>query len=107
MQGSVADFLLFLKTSPTPYHAVNEIKTRLQARGFEQLHERSDWASSCEAGKRYFVIREASTIAAFAIGYLWKVRLSQCKVRRRPLTSYSQGTQSVSLLHTPIRLACG
>ncbi|KAK5725421.1 hypothetical protein LTR15_003607 [Elasticomyces elasticus] len=72
MPSSIADFLSYLKASPTPYHAVQETKDRLLARGFEQLHERSDWAAQCEAGKRYFVIREASTIAAFAIGYLWK-----------------------------------
>lgn len=76
MTGPIADFISFLKASPTPYHAVTEISSRLLARGFEQLDEHSDWASKCVAGRRYFVIRESSTIAAFAIGYLWNVRES-------------------------------
>ncbi|GAB7352378.1 hypothetical protein MBLNU459_g2814t1 [Dothideomycetes sp. NU459] len=71
MTDPIADFITFLKALPTPYHAVKDISLRLLARGFEQLDERSDWASKCVAGRRYFVIRKSSTIAAFAIGYLW------------------------------------
>ncbi|TYI35525.1 hypothetical protein ES332_A03G082300v1 [Gossypium tomentosum] len=83
----VSDFIDFLNASPTAFHAVgnpfllhfrfggsltysspfnlNEAKKRLQKVGYEQVVEREDW--KLEAGKRYFLTRNHSTIVAFAI----------------------------------------
>ncbi|KAA3456889.1 putative aspartyl aminopeptidase [Gossypium australe] len=62
----VSDFIGFLNASPTAFHAVDEAKKRLQKVGYEQVVEREDW--KLEAGKRYFLTRNHSTIVAFAIG---------------------------------------
>ncbi|TYH80420.1 hypothetical protein ES332_D03G131000v1 [Gossypium tomentosum] len=62
----VSDFIGFLNASPTAFHAVDDAKTRLQKVGYEQVVEREDW--KLEAGKRYFLTRNHSTIVAFAIG---------------------------------------
>ncbi|XP_052874215.1 probable aspartyl aminopeptidase [Gossypium arboreum] len=43
----------------------DEAKKRLQKVGYEQVVEREDW--KLEAGKRYFLTRNHSTIVAFAI----------------------------------------
>ncbi|TYJ42271.1 hypothetical protein E1A91_A03G078000v1 [Gossypium mustelinum] len=61
----VSDFIDFLNASPTAFHAVDEAKKRLQKVGYEQVVEREDW--KLEAGKRYFLTRNHSTIVAFAI----------------------------------------
>ncbi|MBA0644170.1 hypothetical protein Goklo_028371, partial [Gossypium klotzschianum] len=45
-----------------------DAKKRLQKVGYEQVVEREDW--KLEAGKRYFLTRNHSTIVAFAIGGL-------------------------------------
>ncbi|MDJ0955223.1 MAG: M18 family aminopeptidase [Arenicellales bacterium] len=58
-----ASLLDFLDKSPTPYHAVNNMATRLDDEGFEQLPERDSW--SLQAEKRYYVIRGGSSLVAF------------------------------------------
>lgn len=58
--------LTFLDNSPTPFHAVSEIKTILLKAGFIQLHEHDSWTLK-ELG-RYFVIRNDSSIVAFRLG---------------------------------------
>ncbi|KAF8399911.1 hypothetical protein HHK36_015781 [Tetracentron sinense] len=62
----VSDFINFLNASPTAFHAVDEVKRRLENAGFEQLSEREDW--KLQVGKKYFFTRNYSTIVAFAIG---------------------------------------
>ena len=58
-----ASLLDFLDKSPTPYHAVNHMATRLDDEGFEQLPEGEPW--SLQAEKRYYVIRGGSSLVAF------------------------------------------
>ena len=60
------DLIEFLNASPTPWHAVNTMKTRLDAAGFSQLDEREEWA--LEQGKGYYAIRNGSSIIAFRTG---------------------------------------
>ena len=60
------DLIEFLNASPTPWHAVNTMKTRLDAAGFQQLDEREEWA--LEQGKGYYAIRNGSSIIAFRTG---------------------------------------
>ena len=56
----------FLVTATTPFHAVTEMVRQLQGSGFVQLAEDSDW--QLEAGGRYFITRNGSSIIAFGIG---------------------------------------
>lgn len=56
----------FLKASPTPFHATRSLAKRLQAAGFRPLDEREPWHT--EAGGRYYVTRNDSSIIAFRLG---------------------------------------
>ena len=56
----------FLKASPTPFHATATLVQRLEAAGFELLDERQPW--NCEAGGRYYVTRNDSSLIAFKLG---------------------------------------
>lgn len=58
--------LTFLGESPTPFHAVNSMRARLDAEGFEALFESDEW--SLNVGKRYYVCRNDSSIIAFVYG---------------------------------------
>src|SRR5690554_3899515 len=60
------DLIEFLNASPTPWHAVSTMKSRLDAAGFQQLDEREEWA--LEQGKGYYAIRNGSSIIAFRTG---------------------------------------
>ena len=55
--------LRFLSRSPTPYHAVANIQSRLETAGFVQLEEGQDW-SGLGPGN-YFVTRNDSSLIAF------------------------------------------
>ncbi len=55
----------FISASPTPYHSVAEISTKLKNHGFSELKENEDWV--LEKNKSYFVTRNASSIIAFKI----------------------------------------
>lgn len=56
----------FLQASPTPFHAVHELETRLRKAGFLQLQEQQNW--NLVKGERYFVSRNDSSIIAFVLG---------------------------------------
>lgn len=58
--------LQFLQSSPTPFHATRNLANRLLAAGFEQLFEGESW--QLQAGKRYLVMRNDSSIIAFVYG---------------------------------------
>lgn len=60
------DLLGFIDESPTPYHAVAEVKRRLDAAGFSALDERAAW--KVEPGTRAYVIRGGGTLVAFIAG---------------------------------------
>ncbi|WP_446810085.1 M18 family aminopeptidase [Methylomonas sp. 2BW1-5-20] len=66
IQTQVQDLLDFIDASPSPWHAVATIEQRLQAQQFQRIQENDSW--SLAAGGRYYVIRDASSIAAFVIG---------------------------------------
>jgi aspartyl aminopeptidase len=65
-----ADFnnqlLSFIQASPTAFHASQTMAAQLEAAGFEELHEAAAW--NLQAGKRYFVQRNDSSIIAFVYG---------------------------------------
>ncbi len=55
--------LLFLRSSPTPFHAVSTMREALLAAGFEHLQEGDQW--SLISGQAYIVTRNDSSIIAF------------------------------------------
>eukprot|EP01088_Endostelium_zonatum_P008732 TRINITY_DN2188_c0_g2_i1.p1 TRINITY_DN2188_c0_g2~~TRINITY_DN2188_c0_g2_i1.p1 ORF type:complete len:478 (+),score=109.93 TRINITY_DN2188_c0_g2_i1:50-1483(+) len=66
MEQTEADqFIDFLNSSPSPFHAVNSAKKLLIAAGFTPLQEDAVW--SLEVGGKYFFTRNHSTIFAFII----------------------------------------
>lgn len=66
------DFLTFVNASPTPFHAVQSAKTRLEKAGFEPIRERDSWSSIVKPGGKYYLTRNGSTLVAFAVGGAWK-----------------------------------
>ncbi|WP_455212590.1 M18 family aminopeptidase [Kaarinaea lacus] len=66
-ETSFIDGLLeFLKQSPTPFHAVDNIHEILKAAGFVHLYEGDEWDIS--PGGSYYVIRNDSSLIAFTVG---------------------------------------
>lgn len=59
----IQDFLDFLNDSPTPFHAVSNIATRLETAGFIRLQENDAW--HIEQQQRYYVVRNGSSVVAF------------------------------------------
>jgi aspartyl aminopeptidase len=68
---SLADFnqglLQFLQSSPTAFHAAEQIRLKLIAAGFIALNEADNW--QLEPGKRYVIIRNDSSVIAFIYGH--------------------------------------
>lgn len=56
----------FIKASPSPFHAVANIARILEDAGYEKLLEGKTW--SIEPGKKYYVIRNLSSIIAVNVG---------------------------------------
>jgi aspartyl aminopeptidase len=63
---AASDLIAFIDASPTPWHAVEECKRRLDAAGYRELEEKDAW--SLTSGDRVYVVRSGSTIAALEIG---------------------------------------
>ena len=40
----VSDFLLFLRNSPTPFHATQNLESMLKSAGYERLLEKDEWS---------------------------------------------------------------
>lgn len=59
------DLIAFLDASPTPYHAVEEARRRLEAAGYRVLREHDAWELA--AGDRGYAVRGGSLVA-FEIG---------------------------------------
>lgn len=53
----------FIDASPTPFHAVANIKASLDAAGYQSLDEKHSWGTLAAGG--YYVIRNDSSIIAF------------------------------------------
>ncbi|MEG0592747.1 MAG: M18 family aminopeptidase [Coprobacillus sp.] len=60
------DMMEFIKKSPTAFHVVENIKNQLLDDHYHELLESEKW--HLEPGKKYFVIRNQSSIIAFKIG---------------------------------------
>lgn len=58
--------ITFIQQSPTPFHATAELRRHLEKAGFHCLREKDQW--QLEAGGRYLVTRNDSSIIAFTLG---------------------------------------
>jgi aspartyl aminopeptidase len=61
-----ADLLSFVAASPSPYHAVTEMRRRLEAAGFVEWSEHADWTP--RAGDRAYVVRDGGSLIGLRIG---------------------------------------
>ncbi|MFO1418911.1 MAG: hypothetical protein U1E83_09615 [Methylotetracoccus sp.] len=66
IHAAAQDLLDFIDASPSPWHAVAEIRRRLELQGFTELDEALQWRLS--PGERHFVVRGGSSIIAFVVG---------------------------------------
>ena len=57
--------LEFIKASPTPFHAVENMVQVLQSNGFSQLAESDSW--NVTSPGKYYITRNASSIVAFTV----------------------------------------
>lgn len=68
--NSIAEFNTdlcdFIKCSPTPFHAVEQMRKILLAAGFVQLQEQEKW--QLHSGGKYFITRNDSSIIALVVG---------------------------------------
>ena len=55
----------FIDNSPSCFHAVNSLCTMLEAAGVKRLQENRPW--NLEKGGRYYVVRNGSSVLAFAV----------------------------------------
>ncbi|KND03690.1 hypothetical protein, variant [Spizellomyces punctatus DAOM BR117] len=65
---SASDFIDFVNSSPSPFHAVETSRQRLLAAGFEEIRERDTWSGKLRREGKYFFTRNKSSITAFAVG---------------------------------------
>lgn len=63
-------FCDFLTNNPTVFHAVDAIASELEENGFKALSERKQW--DIEAGGKYYVERNGSSLIAFVVGSEYK-----------------------------------
>lgn len=66
MDGLIDDLLDFLRRSPTPFHAVSNMVMQLRQAGFQPLQEADAW--QLRRNGRYYVVRNDSSLIAFALG---------------------------------------
>lgn len=70
-RDSAERFVAFVAKSPTPYHAVANIKEKLLSHDFEVLKEKDEW--DIQPGKSYVVTRNGSSLIAFRVGDKYKL----------------------------------
>jgi len=57
--------LAYIQASPTPFHAVSEMRALLDKAGFTSLKEGDEW--SLDVGGKYYVTRNGSSLIAFTL----------------------------------------
>lgn len=62
----VQDLIDYINASPTPFHAVAESVSRLEAGGYRRLDEGDPW--DVEAGDKIYLVRGGGSLAAFHVG---------------------------------------
>lgn len=66
LMSGLSGLMEFLKNSPTAFHAVENIRIRLETEGFERLTEADAW--NITPGGKYYTVRGGSSIIAFRVG---------------------------------------
>jgi len=66
-KAHVQHLLDFIDKSPSPWHAVASIEAAIEAFNFVRLDETAKW--QLQAGGRYYVVRDDSSIVLFVLGY--------------------------------------
>jgi len=56
----------FIELSPTPFHAVETMVSRMECMGYQRLYEADAW--QLEKGHAYYVTRNDASIIAFKLG---------------------------------------
>lgn len=64
--ATVRDLLEYIDASPTPFHAVAETASRLEAKGYRRLEESEAW--DVGAGDKVYLVRGGGSLAAFHLG---------------------------------------
>jgi len=64
-EKAAKELFAFIENSPSPFHVIDHMKTMLDEHGFIGLREDNRW--KLEAGRKYYVTRNDSSIIAFAI----------------------------------------
>ncbi|CAK7895663.1 aspartyl aminopeptidase 4 [[Candida] anglica] len=63
------EFVEYVNASPTPYHAVKNVKEYLTKAGFVELRETDNWKDTqFKDENKFFVTRNGSSLIAFTIG---------------------------------------
>jgi aspartyl aminopeptidase len=92
---AVLDFLDFINSSPSPYHAVRSAINRLEKAGFSKVSERNGWSSTILPGGKYYLTRNGSSLVAFAVGRKWRpggpvaivgTHTDSCTLRLKPVS---------------------
>ena len=65
MSSRVEEFLDFVRRSPTAFHAAENIRVELAARGFEELREQEPWR--IQPGGKYVITRNRSSVIALIV----------------------------------------
>lgn len=65
MKSYLEDFLQFIYSSPTPYHAAKEAGVRLAEADFIPLEENKTW--EMKKGEKYFLIKDQALTCAFIL----------------------------------------
>jgi aspartyl aminopeptidase len=62
----IYELLNFIKHSPTPFHAVENMATLLEGGGYQRLLENDSW--NLKPGGKYFLVRHDASLIAFTWG---------------------------------------
>lgn len=65
MDKQVHDFIAFLDKSPTAWHAVENLRSKFEREGFQEIREEESW--KLIPGGKYFLVRNGSTLCAFTL----------------------------------------
>ena len=58
----------FIDRSPDPFHACENLGSRLKGVGFTEINERDPWSGLLKPGGCYFYVRDRTAIVAFTVG---------------------------------------
>ena len=104
IMASVIDRLLsFLKASPSPFHAVDNVLRELSAVGYLRLRE-SDPKWTIRRGGKYVLTRNGSSLIAFVVGEQFV--MSILDYYYPPFVRIPKKTHSTSLAHTLTAAVC-